>query len=280
MLGRLEVRILSIRSYYVQILVGLLFALLLSANLVLASDPTEYDKDFLFGDPDGDEIPTWEELIIGSDPYNADSDNDGLPDYWEYYIAEMDLTDASDAHLDYDYYPASEFSLGERDSEFGFRAIKREIDVWPAIKNTSFTKLVLDEDGIHYDNYEEYYRSYIDEKDGNKQKLMSTNPRDSDSDDDDCLDPDDFYPLDNRYKNDSVYMNPSGKNEQTPDFETEPDTSDLTINLDLPTTNDPLYRNDPETFDIQINRIYMLDEVKLKQKNVETYLTDIDNDGF
>lgn len=282
MLGKLEVTLMSIRWNYIQLLVGMLFVLSITASSVLASDPLEHDKYFLFGDPDGDDISTWEELIIGADPYNADSDNDGLPDFWEYYIAVMDPTDASDAHLDYDYYPVNEFSLGEQDSEFGFRAIKRSIDVWPANKEMTYTETFFLEDGIHYDNYEEYYRSYIDTKDGNKQKLMSTDPRDSDSDDDGTLDPDDFYPLDYLFQSDGVCMDPQddNNNENEPIITTNPDNSQTNDQLNQLILFDPISEYNPELFDFQTNRNILLEEARLKHEAADIYLKDIDNDGF
>jgi hypothetical protein len=177
------------------------FILVLVAGSAMAGDPLKRDEEFLESDPDQDYIPTWMEFILGTDPYNADSDNDGLPDNWEYENL-MDPADASDAHLDYDYLPQGEGLVGERDCEFNFRAIKKDIDIWPANRDMSFEDLVFIEDGIHYDNYEEYYRPYHDQYDEYKIKIMHTRPRDSNTDDDWLLDPDDYEPL--NYDNDGV----------------------------------------------------------------------------
>ena len=49
----------------------------------MAGDPLNKDTQFLNSDPDGDSITTWEEFTVGTDPFNTDSDNDGLPDWWE-----------------------------------------------------------------------------------------------------------------------------------------------------------------------------------------------------
>jgi hypothetical protein len=158
----------------------------------MAGDPLNTDEEFLYGDPDDDWILNWEELILGTDPYNGDSDNDGLPDFWEYQIAQMDPADAGDAHLDYDYYPTTFHTIGEKEALFS--EIKKDIDVWPANREITFAEPWIGEDGPHYDNYEEYYRSYRDKNDGMKIKLMSTLPQNPDSDGDGILDPDDEVP--------------------------------------------------------------------------------------
>jgi alpha-tubulin suppressor-like RCC1 family protein len=38
------------------------------------------DETWLTGDPDGDGLPTWRELLLGTDPLNADTNGDGIPD--------------------------------------------------------------------------------------------------------------------------------------------------------------------------------------------------------
>ncbi len=91
---------------------GLILFFALFSSVAFAGDPLINDKRFLYSDPDKDYVETWEELTVGTDPNNLDSDNDGLPDYWELEYSKwrnpktnalMDPTDASDAHLDFDY---------------------------------------------------------------------------------------------------------------------------------------------------------------------------------
>jgi alpha-tubulin suppressor-like RCC1 family protein len=38
------------------------------------------DNSWLAGDPDGDGIPSWMEMKLGTDPFNADTNGDGIPD--------------------------------------------------------------------------------------------------------------------------------------------------------------------------------------------------------
>jgi hypothetical protein len=191
-------------KYYLPILAGLLLLVTAMANFAMAGDPLKEDEDFLFGDPDNDEIFTWEEFLIGTDPYNSDSDNDGIPDFWEYVVGEMDPSDASDAHKDNDYDPSLNNSIGERDATF--EAIKALGDgtqmTWPSDREKTFVEPVFDEDGSHYDNYEEYYRPYRDQNDNMKIKIMKTYPQRPDTDGDGILDPDDYEPF--NFKNDGT----------------------------------------------------------------------------
>jgi hypothetical protein len=41
---------------------------------------TAMDDSSLMGDPDGDGLPTWLELQLGTDPWKADTNGDGIPD--------------------------------------------------------------------------------------------------------------------------------------------------------------------------------------------------------
>lgn len=50
-------------------------------------------------DSDGDGLPDWLELLIGTDPYNPDTDGDGLSDGEEYFIY---FTDPLNPDTDYD----------------------------------------------------------------------------------------------------------------------------------------------------------------------------------
>ncbi len=60
-------------------------------------------------DSDGDGIPDWLELLIGTDPYNPDTDGDGLSDgeeYWIYFTDPLNpdsdydgLTDGAEVHV-------------------------------------------------------------------------------------------------------------------------------------------------------------------------------------
>lgn len=60
-------------------------------------------------DADGDGLPDSLELIMGTDPGNADSDDDQLPDGWEvrYQFDPLSLSGAEDTHLD----PDGDFSV-------------------------------------------------------------------------------------------------------------------------------------------------------------------------
>ena len=236
---------------------------------VLAGNPLSKDEAFLFGDPDGDDIITWQEFLLGTDPYNPDSDNDGLPDYWEYYIADMDPADSSDAHLDFDYYPSREWEQGEVESTFS--EISKDIDVWPSNTETTFVKVIDDEAGIHYDNYEEYYRSYRDPNDGFKVKLMSTLPYDPDTDDDGLLDPDDPWPV--NYPNDSAPIEPPVEdfNYDAGDAEEDYEATVFEGLMDDATKVEMTLGFDVEGMDIKL---------KLECGENEKNLADVDNDGI
>src|SRR5262249_42487704 len=52
-------------------------------------------------DSDGDGLVDWYELLIGTNPYDADTDHDGIPDGWEIRNG-LNPLDSSDASLDFD----------------------------------------------------------------------------------------------------------------------------------------------------------------------------------
>jgi len=66
---------------YIKIVIMLFLAGIVFSTIVNAGDPLENDSQFLWTDPDDDGLLTGYELLIGSDPYNSDSDNDGLDDF-------------------------------------------------------------------------------------------------------------------------------------------------------------------------------------------------------
>jgi hypothetical protein len=194
---------------YVGILTGMVLVFTFFCGCAMAGDPMENDRDFLLGDPDGDMIQNWEEFMVGTDPFNSDSDNDGLPDYWELENsqwrndranANLDPTNAADSHLDFDYEPYSQaagYNVGEQDAEFNAVRILRggKLITWPSNSEIKFIDVVFDEDSMHYDNYEEFYRPYTDLKDLTTIKYMHTSPIYADTDGDGELDPDDQEPL-------------------------------------------------------------------------------------
>ena len=77
------------------ILIAAKMVCVLVSGTVFGGDPL--DEQDGTDDPDNDGLFTWEEQILGTDPYNSDSDNDGIPDGWE-YIYLMDPADPRDAH--------------------------------------------------------------------------------------------------------------------------------------------------------------------------------------
>jgi len=272
----------------------LLIGLSAISSFVMAGDPLEKDKDFLGSDPDGDQLMTWEEFIIGTDPYNADSDNDGLPDWWEYEYspwknaepnALMDPTDPSDAHLDFDYYPkhdAKGYNVGEMDAEFNATVhLKGGIPVtWPANRDIRFNELVFDEDGPHYDNYEEYYRPYTDLEDNSLIRYMHTNPTYSDTDGDGILDPDDSEPL--GPPNDG--LSPGGLDRPNNNMD-NPIEDKVYNDLEIKsidgencesTTNVLIIKFEIEN---DIKQSYSTSQPPVKPEN-DVVLTDIDNDGI
>jgi hypothetical protein len=182
-----------------KILTLLIFVILsVSAiNFAMATDPL--NPDDANDDPDGDELKNWEEYLNGTDPNNADSDNDGVPDGWEIFN-DMDPADPKDAHEDLDYQVSEGSFNGEIDAQFS--AVRHAFDIWPA---GGSQQVAAD---LHYDNYEEYYRAFshvasepVDKDYPNAVSLggvwvifAPTEPTLPDSDADNILDPDDFEP--------------------------------------------------------------------------------------
>lgn len=70
---------------------------------VLASDPLDPNSPGAASvDPDLDGLPTVLEDSLGTDPNNADSDNDGISDGWEFFLGNdpLDPEDPADAGTD------------------------------------------------------------------------------------------------------------------------------------------------------------------------------------
>lgn len=259
-------------------------------SVAMAGDPLDSQGDlaFLMSDPDGDQIITIDEFTYGTDPFNTDSDNDGLPDWWELEYspwlnpdpnALMDATDPKDAHDDFDYDPSSNgsgYNVGEQDATF--KAVQKlkggQLVAWPSNPDVLFTQPVFNEQGPHYDNYEEYYRPYTDVDAGNVIRYMNTNPTKPDSDGDGILDPDDFEPL--GWKNDGT--SPGGNdlfnintnnNLDNLDIETE-DNSAIIEPYEPPEPN--------EDFEIFVEQSNV--ESQSSSEDSKSHLKDIDNDGI
>ena len=261
---------MKFRRLKLEILVALILTLTAFTSFALAGDPLENDQHFLWTDPDGDELLTGYELLIGSDPYNSDSDNDGLDDFWEDQNF-MDPADSSDAHLDYDYFPSSNFSEGENAANFD--AIQKLGDgtpmTWPSNPEILFTSPVLEEDGPHYDNYEEYYRPYTTAE--GTIKIMKTDPNDPDCDDDGLLDPDDYEPF--NFKNDGTG---EGGVESSEIVIIEDSKSEPTVPQDL-LLKDFKEEQLISNYDIDIGEINSNSEANVENKK---YPIDADNDGI
>jgi hypothetical protein len=269
-------RVILVR-FSVGLLVGMIF-IMGFGTIAYSENTNSNDMSFLFSDPDGDWIETWMEYVLGTDPYNSDSDNDGLPDGWEYEY-ELDPADSSDAHLDYDYYPMDNFTQGEYESNFN--AIEGEVFVWPVNTEIKFTDLVFNENSIHYDNYEEYYRPYYDRDDKFKLKIIHTFPNNPDSDDDQLLDPEDPEPLKyNDFKNDSVAMDQTNECDQN-----QAPKIDKSNNRITNVEND---YNDIELIEIYTEISENKFDIKIEQTesnqqllvNDAEYFADLDNDGI
>ncbi|RKY26356.1 MAG: hypothetical protein DRP61_06015, partial [Candidatus Omnitrophota bacterium] len=60
-----------------------------------------HSRNVFFLDSDGDMLSTHSEIILGTNPYNNDTDSDGMPDGWEIFYG-FNATNASDANNDAD----------------------------------------------------------------------------------------------------------------------------------------------------------------------------------
>jgi hypothetical protein len=269
------------KKYGLPIMTALLLLITMFTGFALAGDPLEADTLFLESDPDLDELPTYIEFLLGTDPYNSDSDNDGLPDNWEYENL-MNPADSSDAHDDFDYIPTTNFSVGER--EANYEAIVQLGDgtamVWPADISITFTTPVFDEDGPHYDNYEEYYRPYRDQNDELKVKIMKTNPNNPDCDGDGILDPDDYEPF--NFKNDGLGAGGYEAPEEVKPFIPDNTMKKVEVSGTENQANNDVsilyfdYSNEPEyqTYDINV------EETTQPPADNKNNLKDADNDGI
>ncbi len=267
----------------ITILIAILLSLMMFASAALAGDPLKEDKDFLGSDPDGDGVLTWEEFVLGTDPFNSDSDNDGLPDGWEKeYWPTMNPADSSDAHLDFDYDPTSNgtgYDRGERDATF--EAVQKLVGgqpmSWPSNPDILFTQPIPGEDGPHYDNYEEYYRMYTDLENQNIIRYMHTNPLKPDTDGDLILDPDDFEPL--GWKNDGT--SPGGCDIKEPALKVNPDiTNNKDINTDV--GMEPKYESTPTVlYDLNVESGNTEAQTSVEDnKGKSKSFPDMDNDGI
>jgi hypothetical protein len=259
------------------ILIALVMALTLFTSAAMAGNPLKKDEKFLDSDPDGDGLITREEFFLGTDPFNSDSDNDGLPDGWEKeYYPQMNPADSSDAHKDFDFEPVSNgtgFNQGEREATFD--AVKKPMDYWPSNPDVSTTQPVFDEEGPHYDNYEEYYRPYTDLVDNNLIRYMHTNPLKPDTDGDLILDPDDFEPL--GWANDGA--SPGGADMPEVNGVSKDPTSTTPSAKEVPDQYyEPIV---PENINMPIEYAIAPAEHTPPAKNSkDEYLPDVDNDGI
>ena len=160
----------------ISILVILFMVGTIFSGIAMAMSPLDNSDAIL--DPDGDGLTNVEEFNAGTDPGNPDTDNDGLPDGWEWDY-QLDPTDPSDATNDEDYAGDEEYA--------------------------AFTQVP----GPHYTNYDEYYRFWYTEE--GIDYYQHTNPQNGNTDGDEFLDPDDPWPL--NYKNDGVGGGGSGSNQ-------------------------------------------------------------------
>ncbi|OYD13713.1 hypothetical protein CH333_10330 [candidate division WOR-3 bacterium JGI_Cruoil_03_44_89] len=80
-------------------------------------DPINTDFTGYFVDPDGDGLPTAFELYIGTDPYNRDTDGDGLWDGDEYFPGLIDLDGELNINSPYNGYYRSDPSSTDTDGD-------------------------------------------------------------------------------------------------------------------------------------------------------------------
>lgn len=172
------------------LILAIFLALALCTGLAYAGDPLD-PNDTEGGDWDRDGLDYQDEFEFGTDPYNSDTDNDGLPDGWE-HMNELDGTDARDAHYDADGEDDGNIT-GEKRAQFS--EVRKIIDKWPSDGTTTIYEPILHEQEPHYDNYEEFYRAYYDLEPPHGLLYMHTNPNMPDTDGDGIMDPDDAEPL-------------------------------------------------------------------------------------
>ena len=142
-------------------------------------------KDQVQIDPDLDYLSTYSEKIVGSNPYNNDTDNDGISDGWEVYYS-LNPLNPSDAVTDIDndgltnineYYLRTNPLSNDTDGDGMPDGWEVQYGLDPL--NASDGSLDYDMDGLA--NVYEF--------------LRGTDPFDSDSDDDFWIDSIDFAPL-------------------------------------------------------------------------------------
>ncbi len=117
-------------------------------------------------DPDGDGLTNLDEFVAQSDPNNADTDGDALPDGWE-VDNFLNPNDPSDADADFDYFGGEEYAQ--------FRI--------PDVPNP-------------YTNYAEFFRYAGVDRETGQPVYYPTDPNNPDTDGDSILDPDDSFPWD------------------------------------------------------------------------------------
>jgi hypothetical protein len=267
----------------ITILMVVILGLSALASYAMAGDPLEKDDDYAFlqDDQDLDGLKTITEFKYGTNPFNSDSDNDGLPDGWEFeYMPELNPADSSDAHLDADFDPSSNgtgFNIGERDATF--KAVQKllggQLVSWPSNPDVLFITLVFDEDAMHYDNYEEYYRPYTDVDGGNVIRFMHTNPVRPDTDGDAILDPDDYEPLGWANDGTSPGADDSSANKVELIFEEK-----VTVDRIDPDFTDP-YHSSSISNPFDIGTEFSTSESPISTgKDIDKGLLDTDNDGI
>jgi len=148
---------------FANILVLCLLSLVLIGTAIALNPLSGNDWDL---DPDNDGLTNLDEFVAESDPNNADTDGDGLPDGWE-VENWLNPNDPSDADADFDYFGGEEYAQ--------FRI--------PDVSNP-------------YTNYAEFYRYAGVDRETGQPVYYPTDPNNADTDGDSVLDPDDAYPWD------------------------------------------------------------------------------------